>query len=109
MAHWLDAGPATPISPGERRRLETSRGPVLVAPLVGGWSAVDDRCTHAGCPFSTDGEVVAGVVICGCHGAEFDLRDGAVLRGPAERALATYPTRVAGDRLEVAIAEEGPP
>jgi nitrite reductase/ring-hydroxylating ferredoxin subunit len=60
-----------------------------------GWVMVPDRCTHASCPFSDDGEVADGhVLICNCHGSEFDLHDGAVLGGPAEHGLVV--TRLAG-------------
>jgi nitrite reductase/ring-hydroxylating ferredoxin subunit len=57
-----------------------------------GWVMVADRCTHAHCPFSDDGEVVDGhVLICNCHGSEFDLHDGAVLVGPADDPLVVTP------------------
>jgi len=53
-----------------------------------GWSLLPDRCTHSGCAFSKFGEVVDGdVLICNCHGAEFDVVTGEVLMGPAQSAL----------------------
>jgi nitrite reductase/ring-hydroxylating ferredoxin subunit len=66
--------------------------PVAVIRHSNGWAMVPDRCTHAHCPFSDDGEVADGhVLICNCHGSEFDLRDGAVLVGPAEDPLVVTP------------------
>lgn len=54
-----------------------------------GWVLVSDECTHASCPFTTDGEVVDGtVLVCNCHGSEWDLRTGELLAGPAELPLA---------------------
>ncbi|MEN3026822.1 MAG: Rieske 2Fe-2S domain-containing protein [Chlorobiota bacterium] len=45
-------------------------------------------CTHMGC----DVDHPAGDVIpCPCHGAQFAVRDGRVLRGPAERPLRRFP------------------
>lgn len=74
---------------------------VAITWLDDGWFAVADACTHAGCAFSDDADVEDGVIICNCHGSEFDLRTGEVLRGPADHAVRTYPVRVRGDQLEV--------
>jgi nitrite reductase/ring-hydroxylating ferredoxin subunit len=61
---------------------------VAVVRHDGGWVMVPDGCTHARCPFSSDGEVVDGaVLVCNCHGSEFDLGTGDVLVGPAEEPL----------------------
>lgn len=66
-----------------------------------GWAMFEDRCTHARCSFVNDGgEVVDGtILICACHGSEFDLRDGSVQIGPASQGLAITPLRVDRDRL----------
>ncbi len=53
-----------------------------------GWSAVPDRCPHSGCAFSKFGELVEGtILVCNCHGSEFDVVTGEVLAGPAQNAL----------------------
>lgn len=81
--------------------------PVTVVRHEGGWVAVDDECTHAACPFGADGEVFDGhVLACNCHGSEFDLRTGAVLLGPAERALTVRPLAVLEGRL--VLVADGP-
>jgi Rieske Fe-S protein len=49
---------------------------------VHGFSAV---CTHEGC---TVGSVERGVILCPCHGSQFDAQTGAVVTGPATRPLA---------------------
>jgi nitrite reductase/ring-hydroxylating ferredoxin subunit len=60
-----------------------------------GWSLVPDSCTHAACAFTTNGEVADGtVLICNCHGSEFDLRTGEVLEGPAQQPLEVTSVRV---------------
>ena len=67
------------------------------------WYAVQAHCTHAGCAFAEDATLEDGTIVCSCHGSEFDLRSGEVLRGPAEYDLRTFPVRVVGDRLEVEL------
>jgi anthranilate 1,2-dioxygenase ferredoxin subunit len=62
--------------------------------------AVDDRCSHRGFPLN-DGTVDATSVRCRTHGACFELATGAVLRGPARRAIRTYPTQIVDARIVV--------
>jgi nitrite reductase/ring-hydroxylating ferredoxin subunit len=81
--------------------VEVAGSPVVIAGLDGQWYAVADSCTHAGCPLSEEADLEDGVIVCNCHGSEFDLRTGEVLRGPADEPVRTYPVRVAGDRLEI--------
>jgi nitrite reductase/ring-hydroxylating ferredoxin subunit len=57
---------------------------VAVIHTKAGWVMVEDVCPHASCAFTDDGEVVDGTtLICNCHGSEFDLQSGDLLRGPA--------------------------
>jgi len=77
-------------------------GRALVLTSVGGeWYAVEDRCSHAGCAFSEDGEIDGFHLICNCHGSEFDIRDGQPLQPPADEPIATFPVRVATGMIEV--------
>ncbi len=74
---------------------------IVVAEVDGVWYGVEDRCTHAGCSFSEDGALHGTDIVCNCHGSEFDIKSGAVLRGPAERPVRTFAVRVVGDGVEV--------
>ena len=67
----------------------------------GRWWAIEDRCTHSGCAFSSDGEIVGHIAVCDCHGSEFDIRTGEVLAFPADGRLPTFSVRSAGEGLEV--------
>ena len=73
---------------------------VLVA-WRGRWYAIEDRCSHAGCAFSVDGEFDGFHAICDCHGSEFDVRTGRPLRPPATEPIATYRVRMAAGLVEV--------
>ena len=75
--------------------------PLALAMLDGRWFAVEDRCSHAGCPFSEEATLEGSTIVCNCHGSEFDLETGEVRRGPAEHPIRTVPARVRGDRIEV--------
>lgn len=75
--------------------------PVVLVRTGDGWLAAEDRCSHAGCAFSTDGEIDGATAICNCHGSEFDLRSGEAQVPPASDPIATFATRVSEAGLEV--------
>jgi nitrite reductase/ring-hydroxylating ferredoxin subunit len=76
---------------------------LVVAVVEGAPYAVEDRCTHAGCAFSEDADLIGADIVCNCHGSEFDLRTGALKRGPAEHSVRSIPVRIDGDHVEVAV------
>jgi nitrite reductase/ring-hydroxylating ferredoxin subunit len=53
--------------------------------------AFDDLCTCASevCPLSA-GLLAGTTIMCQCHGSRFDVTTGAVINGPATRALNVY-------------------
>ena len=77
--------------------------PLVLVHSAGRWFALDDECTHTGCALSEDGELVDGVLICNCHGAEFEAATGALLEGPAETPLEIHAVRIVEGRVEVEI------
>ena len=74
---------------------------LVLAALDDTWYAVEDRCTHAGCPFSSEAALEGSTIVCNCHGSEFDLTTGEVLRGPAEYSIRPIPARERDGRIEV--------
>jgi nitrite reductase/ring-hydroxylating ferredoxin subunit len=63
--------------------------------------AVGDECPHQGFALSSGELIGDGAIECVWHGARFDCRSGAVLRGPAEDTLAVFETMVVGDDVFV--------
>jgi cytochrome P450/nitrite reductase/ring-hydroxylating ferredoxin subunit len=75
----------------------------LDAPPGDGFVAFQDTCTHEECPLS-DGELDGPVVVCPCHGSEFDVRTGDVLTPPALEPLPIYEAREEDGELLVRLA-----
>jgi thiosulfate dehydrogenase [quinone] large subunit len=65
----------------------------------GEFGARSPICTHRGCTVDVSGDRL----VCPCHGSTYD-RDGRVLKGPAQRALARYPVMRSGDQLVIEVA-----
>ena len=57
---------------------------VVTQPRKGEYKAFSAVCTHMQCLVTT---VKDGVIICPCHGSEFSIKDGSVVRGPAATGL----------------------
>lgn len=100
MAEFTAVGRAGDLEDGGMEAFDVRGTRIAVAYLDGAFYAFDDTCTHVGCSLA-EGDLEETTVICPCHGSEFDVRSGAVLRGPAREPVETYETRVEGDSLEI--------
>jgi nitrite reductase/ring-hydroxylating ferredoxin subunit len=90
------------IAPGETLRVEVGSTLICLANVGGRIYAVSDDCPHIGGALS-DGELTGCTLTCPVHLAQFDVRDGRVLRGPARDDVPTYAVRVEGDQIFVAL------
>lgn len=84
---------ADQIAPGEMRRFDVAGTHVNVTNVGGRLYAIDDTCTHMGCSLA-NGSLEGTVVTCACHGSQFDVTSGTVLRGPAQRPVRSIPLAI---------------
>jgi len=91
----------------ELRQVEVEGVPVLLARTRDGeLCALADICTHLGGPLH-EGSREGDCVVCPWHGSRFDLRTGAVERGPAVFPQARFQVRTRGGKIEVGISDAG--
>lgn len=107
---WTPVLPVKSLDGGKPHRVEVD-GVGLVVCRIGAdgevVAAFGESCPHLGAPMS-DGWVDRGRLVCPWHGSRFDIRSGAVLRGPSAAPLPRYETRVNDGMIEVrGNAQEG--
>jgi 3-phenylpropionate/trans-cinnamate dioxygenase ferredoxin subunit len=75
---------------------------ISVARVGGRLYAFDDLCTCAenSCPLS-GGLLTGTTIMCQCHGSEFDITTGPVVRGPASRPLNVYKVQVGDGSIRI--------
>jgi 3-phenylpropionate/trans-cinnamate dioxygenase ferredoxin subunit len=91
-------GSSKEVVPGQMRVFDLDGTKVNVASAGGNLYAFDDTCTHTGCSLAR-GKLDGTTVTCACHGSQFDVTSGAVLRGPAKRPVRSRSVKVEGENL----------
>lgn len=102
MGEFVRVADAAQIGEASMGAFEVGGERIAVANVGGSFHAFGNTCTHRQC-FLALGELDGTVVTCPCHGSQFDVTTGAVLRGPAVEPVRSYATRVEDDALHVAV------
>ena len=79
----IELGSAREIAVGGGKIFDAERI-VVTQPARGLYRAFSAVCTHVGCLLNV---VADGTIDCPCHGSRFSIANGAVVTGPARRAL----------------------
>jgi nitrite reductase/ring-hydroxylating ferredoxin subunit len=75
---------------------------IAIATVGDTFYAFGDTCTHQGCSLA-DGELDGATVTCPCHGSQFNVTTGEVLRGPAREPVRSYPVRLEASALKIEV------
>lgn len=71
---------------------------VVTQPTPGQFKCFSATCTHEGC---TVGSVSDGKIHCPCHGSAFNVTDGSVANGPADKPLPAKTVTVQNGQLKL--------
>ena len=88
------------VATGQIRAFDVAGMKVAVANADGHLYALEDTCTHRGCSLAS-GKLEGTTVTCPCHGSQFDVTSGAVIRGPATRPVRSRSVQIAGEDVLV--------
>lgn len=95
---FVRIGNASDVADGHMSAFDVDGTKVSVANSDGNLYAFDDTCTHMGCSLA-DGKLEGTTVTCPCHGSQFDVTSGIVLRGPAQRPVRSRAVQLEGEAL----------
>ena len=91
---------ARDIASGEMRVVDVAGTKVNISSVDGQLHAFDDTCTHKACSLAK-GKLDGTTVTCPCHGSQFDVTTGEVLRGPAQQPVRSRLVQIEGEILLV--------
>lgn len=90
------------LTPGQAAAFDLEGQRIALFNVEGTYYAIGDSCTHRGGPLS-EGDVQGTKVTCPWHGADFDLKTGAVLGPPAQKGVPRYKVVVESDDIKVEV------
>lgn len=96
--HLLGSAATVPIGSAATFTIPTSGDPGIVFHNAdGSWTAYDTVCPHAGC--TVGWSKGASMLVCPCHGSQFQVATGAVITGPASQGLVALKIVESGGHL----------
>jgi 3-phenylpropionate/trans-cinnamate dioxygenase ferredoxin subunit len=98
---FVKVASAKDVATGKMLGVEADGKLILVANVNGKHYAIGNKCTHRGCKLSAGTLKENGVVECPCHGSNFDLKTGNVVKGPAAKPEPAFQVKVEGEVLFV--------
>jgi 3-phenylpropionate/trans-cinnamate dioxygenase ferredoxin subunit len=100
MDGWLEVARAEEIPAGQCKAIIVDDRALAIVNLGGNYYAIDNVCTHEYAELC-DGMILGDRIQCPLHGAQFNIRTGAVEAPPAYEPLRTYAVRVTDGKVLV--------
>jgi len=90
------------LPPATMQFVRASGQSILLINVEGAIYATSNFCTHQRC-YLHKGKLEGKVVTCPCHFAQFDVTTGTVLAGVAKEPLPTFPVKIEGNDILIAL------
>ena len=92
---------AVEIMPGQMKKISVGGKEIIVSNIGGDYFAIDDTCSHSGASLS-EGNLEGSTVTCDWHGAQFNCKNGKLIKFPAKiNDLEVYNVVVEEDNILV--------
>jgi naphthalene 1,2-dioxygenase system ferredoxin subunit len=101
-AAWHDVASLEDFAASDAIAVDVGGRQIAIYLVDGAVFATDNRCTHGDARLC-DGFVEGHEIECPHHQGRFDIRSGAATGAPASLALATYPARLMGERVQLRL------
>ena len=100
--HWVDAAAIDALPEDEVIGVDLDGKSLALYKVEGAVFATDNICTH-GHARLCDGFLEGHEIECPLHQGKFDIRDGRALCAPLSEDIKTYPVKIEGNRVFVAL------
>ncbi len=104
MSTWTEVGSLDDFAASDVIEVVVAGRQVAIYLVGAEVFATDNICTH-GMARLCDGFLEGHEIECPHHQGRFDVRTGAATGAPAKVALATYPVRLEGDRIQLRVGD----
>ncbi len=101
---WMNIVKTSAIEPGQSIVIKLENKNIAIFNTGKRFYAINNACPHLGGPLN-EGTLEGEVVTCPWHGWQYDLKSGCPITTPNVR---TYPLRLDGDTLQIAVTPEAP-
>ncbi len=98
MAEMKKVAQMSDLAGGKIKTTQVGSDYVAIVQVDGTIYAFDDTCPHAACSLG-EGDVDGTVVMCVCHGREYDMITGKPVNPPFGDPLKHYAVKVEGDDI----------
>jgi nitrite reductase/ring-hydroxylating ferredoxin subunit len=102
MSKTVKVAQTTDLSPGTGKVVQADGRDLALFNVDGAYFAIDNTCTHRGGPLG-EGKLTGDTVECPWHGAQFNVKTGAVTRPPAPTGVRSFPVKVQGNDVLVEV------
>ena len=102
MAEYITVARVGDVRKGKVKTFQVGDHEIALCNVEGTYFATQDLCSHDGGPLG-EGELWDYNIECPRHGGRFDVRTGQVTALPPVFPIKTFPVRVEGDDIQVAI------
>jgi 3-phenylpropionate/trans-cinnamate dioxygenase ferredoxin subunit len=102
---FVEIAPAADLPPGERLFVELEGRPVVIFNIAGQYFSIADVCSHDDGPVG-EGTLEGFNISCPRHGAQFDVRTGAVVQMPAVVDIPAFAVKVVDGILRLGVPKQ---
>ncbi|MBI1902838.1 MAG: non-heme iron oxygenase ferredoxin subunit [Planctomycetia bacterium] len=102
MAKTVKVAQTSDIAPGTGKVVQADGRSIALFNVDGSFVAIDNTCTHRGGPLG-EGGLTGDTVECPWHGAQFNVKTGAVTKPPAQAGVRSFPVKVEGSDVVVEV------
>jgi len=103
MSKMVKVAQADELSPGSGKVVDADGRSIALFNVEGAFHAIENTCTHRGGPLG-EGALIGESVTCPWHGANFNVKTGAVTGPPAGTGVRSFVVKVEGNDVLVELA-----